>query len=1068
MKGFQDGFISYGQADSQGFVIQLHQRLQQAGLNVWFDPNDISLGGNVQNQIDDGIEKSDNFLFVISPQAVNSPCCLKEIQLALQHNKRIIPLWHVEQISQETWQQRNPTGTANDWEDYQAKGLHSCFPNIHPKIRRINGIYFREGIDDFERSLQSLLDLFHRHRHYVHHHTVFLSKALAWERHQKQRQYLLVEEERIEAAFWLRQRFTDEPPPCEPTDLHCEFIGESTKNANNRLTQVFFCYASTDRAIVERISRSLQREGYTLWSQTTDVKEGTNLETAIFQGIEGADRILCLLSPDFINSETCQRYIAHAFAHNKPVIPLRLRISGLMSFSSTKRKRGLGNIYERLGVAEDSPVLDQLRALQPIHLPRDDDEAAEYQASIDRLLQELNKEPAYYEQHKILLVMALRWQEHGRLPSLLLRGNTLTQAKAWMEASHSQTLHPPTALQEALIAASLEQPSQVSTTAFLCYSPIDSDFTRQLNQALQGRNKSTWFDQDCISLGADTRLEIQHEMATADNVVFVLSPNSLHSSTCLEQLDYAKHLQKRIVPVLNQPVSPEDVPSILAQVQAIDFTDKKNFQDCLGELISTLETERDYVRMHTQLQGRAMAWDAQGRDHSFLLRGKDRAAAEAWLKQAGQRSPSATALQTQLIMASRALPARRVKARTCVTTSLVVTALIAITRFFGGLQGVELAAYDHLLQFRRSEPQDDRLLIVGLDEPSIHFLNTRYAPGRGTLPDAALLDALQALEVHHPRVVGLDFYQDFAAEPALAQYLQHSKHLISICKRGDGEAPSDMAIAPPPELSLEQIGFSNFVNDARGGRFVRRQLLLLPLGNSGICDPNASLSLVLAQQYLTSENQAYRSPKAVDGTYIQDMAWGNVAIPQLLGSGSPYQNIDHHLGGYQTLLTYRLHQHKADASVPTVSLQALIQGQVDPALIADRVVLIGFTAPSLTTADFWNTPYGKLPGVTVQAQMTSQLISAVLDHRPLIRGWSIWGETLWIFGWGVVGGVLFWHFRSLNGLVIGGAIALVSLYGISGGMLVYGHQWLPLVPAAIALACTGATVGYLNHQLRKD
>ena len=160
MNGFHDAFISYGRADSKGFATRLHEHLLKAGLKVWFDQNDIPLGVDFQNQIDDGIEKADNFLFIIAPHSIHSPYCRKEIDLAVQRNKRIIPLLHVEQINQEIWQQRNPGRDLSEWEAYQTKGLHSSFSNMPPVIGKINWVYFREGIDDFETSLAGLLDLF--------------------------------------------------------------------------------------------------------------------------------------------------------------------------------------------------------------------------------------------------------------------------------------------------------------------------------------------------------------------------------------------------------------------------------------------------------------------------------------------------------------------------------------------------------------------------------------------------------------------------------------------------------------------------------------------------------------------------------------------------------------------------------------------------------------------------------------------------------------------------------------------------------------------------------------------
>ncbi|NER01021.1 MAG: toll/interleukin-1 receptor domain-containing protein [Cyanothece sp. SIO2G6] len=96
MNPLQDVFISYGRADSTHFAKMLNDRLVELGYTVWFDGDDIPFGVDYQKQIDDGIEKADNFIFVIAPHSTNSKYCGLEIDLALKHNKRIFPLLHVE------------------------------------------------------------------------------------------------------------------------------------------------------------------------------------------------------------------------------------------------------------------------------------------------------------------------------------------------------------------------------------------------------------------------------------------------------------------------------------------------------------------------------------------------------------------------------------------------------------------------------------------------------------------------------------------------------------------------------------------------------------------------------------------------------------------------------------------------------------------------------------------------------------------------------------------------------------------------------------------------------------
>lgn len=108
MANLQDGFFSYGKADSEAFAQKLNDRLLAEQLEAWFDFDNIPPSMDGQNQIDAGIEQADNFIHITAPHSVNFPYCGKEIELTLCCNKRIIPVLHVEQITQETWQQRNP------------------------------------------------------------------------------------------------------------------------------------------------------------------------------------------------------------------------------------------------------------------------------------------------------------------------------------------------------------------------------------------------------------------------------------------------------------------------------------------------------------------------------------------------------------------------------------------------------------------------------------------------------------------------------------------------------------------------------------------------------------------------------------------------------------------------------------------------------------------------------------------------------------------------------------------------------------------------------------------------
>ncbi|NER95013.1 MAG: TIR domain-containing protein [Symploca sp. SIO1B1] len=672
-----DAFISYGRADSKAFASKLQACLAEQGFQVWFDFNDIPLGVDFQHQIDDGIEKARHFLFVIAPHSINSPYCRKEIELAIKCHKRIIPLLHVEQISQGTWQQRNPHGTVEDWEAYQAKGLHSSFPNMHPTIGKINWVYFREGIDNFDKSLADLIKLLSSHTDYVEQHTRFLVKALEWERQQKQTRYLLTGEQRQQATSWLKIGFKDEQPPCTPSDLHCEYITECIKNGNNLMTQVFLSYSDQDREIMEKIRNSLRRESITVWTNLTDIQTGEAFGEAINRGIEQADNLVYLLSPESINSTYCQQELDLALSLNKRIIPLLVKETEL------------------------NTIPKALRDLQYIDLT-DNVKEEDYRLDESQLLKILQEDEAYYNEHKILLTKALKWKQQHENPSILLRGYNLRSAQTWLKVAQKRKQHLPTSLQEEFIAESLRQPPLESLDVFISYSRADSDLARKLNDSLQMQGKTTWFDQESIASGSDFQQEINRGIKACDNFLFILSPRAVNSPYCKDEVEYAASLNKRFVTVLHRQVNPADLHPELAKVQWIDFN-QKDFNANFNELVRTLDIDREHVRSHSKWLQRALEWEQKSKNSDLLLRGSTFAIAQNWLQEAEQKTkqPVATSLHKEYIATSNDAILVGIKREKRRTRTLKLLLLLATV----GLLGAAIEYREAQKQYREAQKQ---------------------------------------------------------------------------------------------------------------------------------------------------------------------------------------------------------------------------------------------------------------------------------------------------------------------------------------------------------------------------
>ncbi len=675
---FKHLFISYGRRESLEFVGRLHQKLKLAGYQAWFDKVNIPDGDDYAQRINHGIESADNFVYVMAPRCLTSPYCLMELEYARLLGKRVIPINHmvIFQTPPQALSEGDKQGLRGFYQHYQCpeQNIHTSQDVLDRSLALIGKtdwldaseqltdedcdriaawaqpyenhwhkhevlVYlntfefpkFGKSIASLESVVERLTSVLERHKEYVHQHTEILADALTWQRNQKANHYLLVGKERITAEEWLLTKFkAGEQVPCQPTDLQCEFICEARKNAENSMTDGFICYEASEKDIRDKVVCSLSRYAITTWTHDCDIQKGTDYERNIEEWIENADNLIYFISPHSVVSEYCQIELTHALKYHKRIIPLLV------------------------APTPEPDIPEVIRGLQYIDFT-DNVVQTDYDHDIDDILNILNRDKAYYAQHKVLLSRALKWELENRKPAFLLRGYNLENAQTWLRLNDKRKQHPPTPLHKELIIASEAAKGQLGTEVFISYSSKNGDFARQLNIALQEAGKTTWFDQESIRSGVDFETALFKGIDSSDNVIFIISPEAVESEYCKREVNYAIKQHKRFITVLHREPKAGTMPKVLRRIQWIDFQNQP-FEQSFPELIQAIELDREYAHQHTVLQQRASEWLEQGRHSDFLLNNSACASAENWLAVAAEslRQPAPTALQKDYIQQSRA------------------------------------------------------------------------------------------------------------------------------------------------------------------------------------------------------------------------------------------------------------------------------------------------------------------------------------------------------------------------------------------------------------------------------
>ncbi len=398
----------------------------------------------------------------------------------------------------------------------------------------------------------------------------------------------------------------------------------------------------------------------------------------------------------------------------------------------------------------------------------------------------------------------------------------------------------------------------------------------------------------------------------------------------------------------------------------------------------------------------------------------------------------------------------------------IAAASVIAARELGWIQPLELKVFDTLLRSRPAEFTDSRLLIIGIDNTDVKADETLrenfqiQQRGGGSISNATLEKLIIKLTAAQPSLIGLDIYRDFPVsdQPTIAKRLQNTPNLIAICRSSDAQTEIP-GVKPPPGISDDRLGFSDFVSDPDG--VVRRHLLFMDPEPASPCTASYAFSVQIAATYL--------SGLEVEWTFTPrgNLKLGSREFSKLQPRSGGYSSIDS--GGNQILLNYHAAAQPFNQPFNQVTLRQILNGEVPASAIKDRIILIGYIGKGVN--DYSPTPYGEMPGVIIHAHMIHQILSAVQNNRSILWSWPKPVEMLWILAWALTSSLVLMFGRSAKPVshlkvshlkvsqiwTQGGIVVLLLSSGVSlfCYLLLLQGGWIPWVPAVAAIVLTTLT-----------
>jgi len=222
-------------------------------------------------------------------------------------------------------------------------------------------------------------------------------------------------------------------------------------------------------------------------------------------------------------------------------------------------------------------------------------------------------------------------------------------------------------------------------SVFISYSRKDIEFVRKLNDSLDSSEIEAWVDWEGIPPSSDWMDEITRAIEGGDAFLFVISPDSLASEVCGQELELGIKYNKKLIPILHRdPEKGTVMHEKLSSHNWVYLREQDNYDAGISKVLEAINVDLDWIRQHTRLLQRAREWENKNRNNSFLLQGADLEEAERWMTEAAAyEDREVVPIQAEYVAASRTAATKRQRTvLVFVSLALVVSIALGIAALF--------------------------------------------------------------------------------------------------------------------------------------------------------------------------------------------------------------------------------------------------------------------------------------------------------------------------------------------------------------------------------------------------